>query len=206
MTKVKICGITNLKDAIDSINYGADALGFVFFSGSPRYISPKNADAIIQQLPPFTKTVGLFVNHSQEEVKLILRQSGIDIIQFHGDEDPEFCEAIDHKYIRAVRVKDKADILMASRRYSSASALLLDSYNKTTYGGTGETFLWDMIPSAKDCSKPLIIAGGLNPSNVKKLVIDYKPYAVDVSSGVEKEKGLKDGKLLQQFCMQAKSF
>jgi phosphoribosylanthranilate isomerase len=206
MTKVKICGITNLQDALSAIKYGADALGFVFFNKSPRYISPIEARDIINQLPPLIKTVGLFVNHSREDILSIVAETGIDIIQLHGDESPNFCEKLGHKYIRAIRVKSQSDIVTANEQYLSASGLLLDSYNKHIYGGTGEAFLWDMIPDKSICSKPLIIAGGLNPNNVGTLVKKYKPYAVDVSSGVEKEKGIKDADLIKQFCEQAKCF
>lgn len=189
-TRVKICGITRLEDAQSAIDAGADALGFVFYPPSPRYIKPEQAAEIVQQLPPFISTVGLFVNETAEEVDRISRLTQIDLLQFHGDETPVFCEQFNRAWIKALRVRDKDSLQQSLTEFESARAVLLDSYRPGVPGGTGETFNWDLIPV--DYSRPIILAGGLTPDNISDAVRQLQPYGVDVSGGVEASKGIKD--------------
>ena len=197
MIKVKICGITNLEDALNAQSLGADALGFVFCEDSPRYISPKDAGDIIKKLPPFVKSVGLFVNEKKEMIDDALKTSSIDLIQFHGDEDESFCKQFNLPFIKAIRVIDGINLLEYMSYFESASALLLDSYSGNARGGTGHQFNWELIPT--ETNVPLVIAGGLNPDNIKSLLEQRQPYAVDVSSGVESAKGKKDLNKMKQF-------
>lgn len=201
MVKVKICGITNLGDALVAAEFGADALGFVFFKGSPRYIPPDDARQITLRLPPFITTVGVFVDENPEEVKRILKHAAIDMAQFHGHEPPEAC-AIDRRVIKAIRIKELTD-LDALRHYR-VSAFLLDTYTPESFGGTGQIFNWEIAVDAKQFGK-IVLAGGLNPDNIEKAARVVRPYAVDVSSGVEQEKGKKDHKKLKLFIERAKS-
>ncbi|RTE67594.1 phosphoribosylanthranilate isomerase [Amphritea opalescens] len=189
-TRVKICGITRLEDALAAIEAGADALGFVFYPPSPRYVDPAVAEAIIAQLPPFVTTVALFVDDSPEQVNAILGQTGIDLLQFHGDESPAYCQQFNRPYFKAVRMSPDIDVIAECKRFASARGLLLDAYRPGVPGGTGEAFNWDRIPS--DLELPLILAGGLDQNNVAKAISQVKPYAVDVSGGVEMAKGRKD--------------
>lgn len=202
MVRVKICGITNIEDALDAVEAGADALGFVFYKNSPRYIEPQNARRIIEKIPPFTITVGVFVNEDPLEVERISRLSGIDIIQLHGDEPPQ---SIIHpeKTIKAIRIRELYD-LEPLIKYHGVSAFLLDAYTPEAYGGSGQLFNWDIALHAKELGR-IILAGGLNPDNIEKAVRWVHPYGVDVSSGVEKEKGKKDKRLMRLFIERAKS-
>lgn len=200
MVKVKICGITNLTDALSAVEAGADALGFVFYGGSPRYIAPVQAAEIIAKLPPFVLTVGVFVDERTEDVERAIRQSGIDVVQFHGHEPPEAC-GVSRKAIKAIRVKELSD-LEPLRRYRVA-AYLLDTFTPDVLGGTGRIFNWDIALDAKQFGK-IILAGGLTPENVANAVQWVHPYAVDVSSGVEAEKGRKDHDRLRLFIKRAK--
>ena len=197
MVKVKICGITNIEDAQAAVYCGAWALGFVFYKQSPRAISPWKARKIISQLPPFVTPVGVFVNQKEGAVKDIARFCGLNTLQFHGDEKPEYCRRF-HQYfvIKAFRVKE--DFNISSLSEYKVSAYLFDSHQKGVYGGSGEKFNWDII-AGKKIDKPVILSGGLNPENVRDAIKFVKPYALDVSSGVEKEPGKKDEKLLKLF-------
>lgn len=195
--RVKICGITRLEDGLAAIDSGADALGFVFYPPSPRYISPEAAAEIIRQLPPFITTVGLFVNEPAVEVDRIRNLTQIDLLQFHGDETAMFCEQFDQAWIKALRVKDRENLQQSLKEYGAARAILLDSYRPGVPGGTGETFNWDLIPS--DYSRPIILAGGLTPDNISDAVRQVQPYAVDVSGGVEVSKGIKDPAKIHAF-------
>ena len=196
MVKIKICGITNLEDALVAVEAGADALGFVFFQGSSRYISPENAAAIICRLPPFVQTVGLFVNEKPAIVNAIADQCGVDIVQLHGEESFEYCQAITRRVIKAFRVKDAASLdTMADYR---VAGWLLDAWSPVAHGGTGTTFNWDIAAHAA-ASRPIILAGGLTPENVAEAAVTVRPYAVDVSSGVESEPGKKSAGLIKQF-------
>ncbi len=196
MTRVKVCGITNLEDAWTATEAGADALGFVFVSNTPRYIEPDHAWTIIRQLPPFIITTGLFVDSDSAQIQNVATNCRLDAIQLHGNEPPELCHSLDLRVIKAFRVKgnETLDILPKFQ----VDAYLLDTYVKGKMGGTGETFDWDLACRAKRYGQ-IILAGGLNPSNVSTAISQVKPYAVDVSSGVEAEAGRKDPEKVRDF-------
>lgn len=196
MVKIKICGITNLEDALMAVEAGADALGFVFFRGSPRYISPEGAAAVICRLPPFVQTVGLFVNEELATVNSVADRCGLDIVQLHGEETPDFCHAVKRRVIKAFRVKDASTLDdMANYR---VAAPLLDAWSPAAHGGTGTTFNWEIAARAA-ASQPIILAGGLTPENIAGAIAAVRPYAVDVSSGVESTPGKKDAGLIRSF-------
>ena len=196
----KICGITRIDDALAAVAAGADAIGFVFYAKSPRAVTAAQARAIIAALPPFVTTVGLFVNASACELNETLDAVPLDLLQFHGDETPEQCEGYHRPYIKALRVKSGDDIAAACAAYASASGILLDTYVEGVPGGTGQAFDWSLIPQG--LSKPIILAGGLSVQNVAQAISQVQPYAVDVSGGVEKSKGIKDHDKIRAF-MQA---
>ncbi|MDZ3825822.1 phosphoribosylanthranilate isomerase [Pseudomonas monsensis] len=198
----KICGITRIEDALAAVEAGADAIGFVFYAKSPRAVSVQQARAIIRAMPPFVTTVGLFVNASRCELGEILDAVPLDLLQFHGDESAEACEEWRRPYIKALRVKAGDDIAAAVAAYPGASGVLLDTYVEGVPGGTGEAFDWSLIPP--DLSKPLILAGGLTPENVADAVARVRPYAVDVSGGVEASKGIKDHAKIRAFIAAAR--
>ena len=201
MVKIKICGITNIDDAMAAVDYGADALGFNFFKKSPRYIEPHKAAEIIAQLPPFIVPVAIFVNEREERIREILQSACIHGVQFHGDETPEFCQRFGNHVIKAFQVKDKESIKhMAHYR---VSAYLLDSYREGVRGGTGETFDWHLAVVAKTFGR-MILAGGLIPDNVAEAVKLVQPYGVDVAGGVEREKGIKDHAKLKKFIVEVR--
>lgn len=201
MVKVKICGITNEEDALQAVDAGADALGFVFYNLSPRCITFEAAEKIIRKLPPFVAAVGVFVNNPATFVTSAAERSGINIVQLHGDETPGFCAGLRHKVIKAFRVRDITS-LDAIRTYP-VSGYLLDAYVPGTYGGTGLTFNWETARIAKQYG-PIILAGGLNPSNVRKAVETVAPYGIDVSSGVESAPGKKDHAKVAELIRRAK--
>lgn len=203
MVKVKICGITNLDDAMAAAAFGADALGFVFFKKSPRYISPANAKKMIKKLSPFISTVGVFVNEDKNTIKKTVSQAGIDILQLHGDEPPAACRFPEHLVIKAIRVKSIDNLEIISKYKDKVSAFLLDTYTPEGFGGTGQIFNWDIAAEAKKFGR-VILAGGLTPENIEKAVRLVHPYAVDVSSGVEAEKGKKDHNKMKLFIERAK--
>lgn len=184
-----------------AVEAGADALGFVFFQGSPRFISPENAAGIIRRLPPFVQTVGLFVNEESATVNSVADQCGLDIVQLHGEESPDYCAAIRRRIIKAFRVKDAAS-LDEITKYPVA-ACLLDAWSQAAHGGTGTTFNWE-IASRAAAFHSVILAGGLTPENVAAAVATVRPYAVDVSSGVESGPGKKDAGLVSRFIRAAK--
>ncbi len=196
MVKIKICGITNLEDALAAAEVGADALGFNFYKKSPRYIEPEKAAEIIAQLPPFVMPVAIFVNEREEKVRNIQFTTGIKVLQFHGDERPEFCERFATRVIKAFQVKDKESLKHMAHYH--VSALLLDSYKDGLRGGTGVTFDWHLAVVAKTFGR-VILAGGLTPENVAEAVKLVQPYGVDVAGGVEKEKGIKDHGMIKKF-------
>jgi len=202
-TRVKICGITNLEDAEAAIGFGADALGFVFFKGSPRYITPHNAAAIIRKLPALTLTVGVFVNEDPAETERISRETGLDIIQLHGNESPGMCRST-RRVIKAIRVTSLESLDPLVHYQGLVSAFLLDTYSPGAFGGTGQIFNWDIAVEAKQFGR-IILAGGLTPDNIGDAVRMVKLYGVDVSSGVEREKGKKDYEKLKLFIRRAKS-
>ena len=201
--KVKFCGITNLEDAISASDLGADALGFVFYSKSSRFISPEKASEIIQELPPFISTVGLFVNQSKLDVEEAIKTCPLNLLQFHGDEDELFCNQFNFPYIKAISMKPDVNLLKCIDDFDSAKALLLDSYSEDTRGGSGMVFDWKSIPL--NTPKPFIVAGGLNPNNVESLLELIDLYGVDVSSGIESGKGLKDYQLMKDFILGVKN-
>ena len=198
-TKIKICGITNLRNAHEAARLGVDALGFVFFSESPRYIKPKKARAIINLLPSFVSRVGLFVNAPKQEVLSVISESRVNVLQFHGDEEEEFCNQFNLPYIKAISFKDGINLLEYCQLYASSSAILIDTYSQKMRGGTGKTFNWDLIP--KQLPLPIIIAGGLDSKNVSSLINSVNPYGVDVSGGVELDKGIKDHNMMKNFVL-----
>jgi phosphoribosylanthranilate isomerase len=201
MVKVKICGITRLKDALSAIAAGADALGFVFHSASPRHILPEQAAEIIRQLPPFIQTVGLFVDEELETVNTTADQCNLDIVQLHGIEAPSYCNSVSRRVIKAFRIKD--DSSLDSIDNYRVSSFLLDAWSPIAHGGTGTTFNWEIAARAA-ASHTIILAGGLTPVNVADAVSTVNPYAVDVSSGVESEPGIKDGVMIRAFVSAAK--
>jgi phosphoribosylanthranilate isomerase len=196
--KVKVCGITSYEDAAMVLDHGVDALGFNFFPRSPRYISPMDARKIIERLPPFTIIVGLFVNEPcQEDLVEMARVAGIQVLQLHGDESPEYCRRLwDWPLIKAVRV-GKGGIAEKLEGYP-VQAFLLDSKDDILFGGTGRSFDWNRALEVKKI-RPVILAGGLRPDNVGEAIRTVMPYAVDVCSGVESAPGKKDGKKLEEF-------
>jgi len=196
-TRVKICGITKKEDALLASNLGADAVGFVFYKDSPRYIDPINAGKIIACMHPFILRVGLFVNENPEFVNDSIIKSKINFLQFHGDESEEYCNQFNLPYIKAITMKDDINLLECCKKYKSASALLLDTFSKELRGGTGKVFDWKRIP--QNLSLPLIIAGGLNSENIISLIKTVNPFCVDVSGGVEKNKGVKDEEKMKKF-------
>ena len=196
-TRIKICGITRAEDAWAAVQAGADALGFVFYPPSPRCVEVGAAASIIRSLPPFVTTVALFVNADRETIAGVLEETGIDLIQFHGNECPDYCAEHGRPWIKAVRMKDDVDLDKLARDYADARALLLDAYRPGVPGGTGEAFDWGRIPA--ELAGRIVLAGGLTPDNVAEAVRQVRPYAVDVSGGVEAEKGIKDADKIKRF-------
>jgi phosphoribosylanthranilate isomerase len=203
-TRVKICGITRIEDALLAVKLGADAVGFVFYAPSPRNVSITLAKAIVDALPPFVSAVGLFVNETPANINNILKEVHLDILQFHGDESPQECEQFNVPYYKAIRVKEDTNLLQYAQLYKSAKALLLDTYAEKAVGGTGLVFDWKLIP--ENISKPLILAGGLTAENVGLAIEQVNPYAVDVSGGVEQSKGIKDTKKMAAFMQAVNQF
>ncbi len=202
-TRVKICGITRVQDALEAVRCGADAIGLVFYAASPRYVTVQQAQQIVAALPPFVSVVALFVNATPAEIETVISQVRIDIVQFHGDETAAECERIKLPYFKAIRVKSDTNLLQCELDFSSAKALLLDTYSEAAYGGTGHVFDWDLIPP--NMTKPVILAGGLLAENVVLAIQKVKPYAVDISGGVEISKGVKDAKKIAAFMMAVQS-
>lgn len=202
MSRTKICGITRVEDIKAVVASGADALGFVFYEPSPRNVTIEQATSLMQALPPFVTTVGLFVNASSEFVQQVLAKVPLDVLQFHGDESPEYCQQFNRPYLKAIRVKLGVDLVQCAVDYQSAQALLLDAHVAGMPGGTGKTFDWSLIPS--NLAKPIILSGGLDDENVRQAIRQVRPYAVDVSSGVELSKGIKDKAKIARFMHEVK--
>lgn len=196
-TRIKICGITRIEDGIRAAALGVDAIGLVFVARSPRFIVVEQARAVIAQLPPFVTAVGLFMDMPVQDVAKILERVPLGLLQFHGDESPEECDAHNKPYIKAVPMQSPEQALEYVGRYPNAQGYLLDSHGLGKIGGSGECFDWSAIPQG--FSKPLILAGGLTTGNVCDAVRRVRPYAVDVSSGVEESKGIKDASLMAAF-------
>lgn len=196
-TRVKICGITRVEDARAAAKAGADAIGLVFHEGSPRYVTPVRAAEIVAALPPCVTVVALFVNAPRAQVRSVLEAVPVDLLQFHGEETPADCRGFGRRYLKAIRMREDVDVAAQARRYEDAAALLLDAYVPDRHGGTGVRFDWARVP--RDLAMPLILAGGLTPENVAQAVTEVRPWAVDVSGGVEAAKGIKDETKLRAF-------
>lgn len=196
-TRIKICGITRDEDAQAAARLGAHAIGFVFYAGSARAVTPARARTIIDALPPFVVPVGLFVNADERTVRETVAMTRIQLLQFHGDESAEFCAGFGLPYLRAVRVRAETDLLQYAREFRAAQGLLLDAWVEGARGGTGSVFDWSLIP--RDLPAPVVLSGGLSPDNVEQAVRRVRPWAVDVSSGVELAKGIKDVRKMEAF-------
>jgi phosphoribosylanthranilate isomerase len=198
MVRAKICGITNLDDALLAANLGADALGFIFYAKSPRSVAPETARQIIAQLPPFVSSVGVFVNEPAAVVRELAAQLGLDWIQVHGQESPDYCRSLGRRVIRGFRIKDKSSLVELGPFRGAVQAFLLDTYKKGQVGGTGETFDWELARHAKEYGQ-IILAGGLTPENVVQAITVAQPQAVDTASGTEVAPGRKDPVKLRAF-------
>ena len=201
-TRAKICGITRVEDVHAIANAGCDAIGFVFYPPSPRHVTLEQAESLIRAVPAYVQAVGLFVNSRADEIQAILNKVPLDILQFHGDETPEQCQAIaqqgGRRWYKAIQVQPDLDVIAEIQRYqdAGASAVLLDAWHPDLKGGTGHSFDWDTFPKL---NIPLILAGGLNPDNIEQAILTTQAYAVDVSGGVESAKGIKDQQLIERF-------
>jgi phosphoribosylanthranilate isomerase len=197
MTRVKICGITRVEDALAAARSGADAIGLVFYQRSPRHVSIAQAELLARSLPPFVTVTGLFVDAEAAFVREVLANVPLDLLQFHGDEAPEYCAQFDRPCIKAIRVKAGGDLLQCASDFSNTKGLLLDAHVEGIPGGTGSRFDWALIP--KQLPLPVILSGGLDVENVAAAINQVRPYAVDVSSGVESNKGIKDAAKIAAF-------
>lgn len=196
-TRVKFCGMTRPEDARAAARLGADAIGLVFYPRSPRAVDIDRARRVVAGLPPFLSVVGLFVDAAPEQVRAVLEAVPIDLLQFHGDECPADCGGFGRPYIKALRVREGTDVAAYARSYADAAGLLVDAWQPHVPGGTGTAFDWSLIPPDLAC--PLILAGGLTPDNVAAAVERVRPYAVDVSGGIEADKGIKDAAKMAAF-------
>lgn len=201
-TRVKICGITQLDDALHASISGADAIGLVFSEKSPRNIDVSRAAQICRALPAFVTSVALFMNEDETQVRQILSEVPIDCLQFHGEEEAAYCRQFNRPYIKAIAMNGETELSQKISAYHDAKAVLLDSHSPGQTGGTGETFDWNEIP--RDLDKPIVLAGGLTVENVAEAIRIVRPYAVDVSSGVESDKGLKDAQKVTAFIDEVK--
>jgi phosphoribosylanthranilate isomerase len=200
--RIKICGLTRDQDVHNAVAEGADALGFVLYAPSSRAVTAEQAAQLIKKVPAFVTTVALFVNESAEEIQRVLSICPFDLLQFHGDESPEFCRQFNRPYMKAIRVRSADDIHRAVQQYPDTKALLLDAYVENLPGGTGQAFDWRLIPQL---SVPWVLAGGLNSKNVADAINQVKPFAVDISGGVEASKGIKDRKKIQEFISEVRN-
>lgn len=208
--RVKICGITRIEDALAAAKAGADAIGLVFYGPSPRVVTAARAAQICASLPPFVTTVALFVDAPRAEINRVLATVPVDVLQFHGNEDPHYCDSFGRPWIKAVRMKDDVDLHEYAQAYRNASGLLVDSYVPGLPGGTGEVFNWGRVP--QDLPLPVVLAGGLHPENVAAAVTQVRPWAVDVSGGVEQKNvqgrrsgGIKDASAIRAFINSVKT-
>ncbi len=197
VVRSKICGITRIEDALAAVAAGADAIGLVFYGKSPRAVGVEQAAAIVQALPPFVTTVGLFVDMPRDQLQQLLQRLPLDLLQFHGDESPADCEGHGRPYIKALRVRPGEDVAAAMAPYSGARGILLDTFVEGVPGGTGASFDWSLVP--ENAAKPIILAGGLDAGNVAAAIRQVRPYALDVSGGVEASKGIKDAGKIRAF-------
>ena len=201
-TRVKICGITREPDLDAAVSAGVDALGFVFYPPSPRFLAAERAAELLRRLPPFVTSVGLFVNPEPAFVRDVLRHAPLDLLQFQGDELPEFCAQFQHPYLKVARMRPGIDLVEFARAFASARGLLLDAYVEG-YGGAGQVFDWSLVP--KSLPLPVVLAGGLTADNVGVAIRKLRPWAVDVSSGVEQAKGIKDAAKIAAFTAAVKN-
>ena len=199
-TRVKICGFTRIEDAVYAAHNGVDAIGLVFYPFSPRHVEIEQAIRIVNALPAFTSVVALFVDEQEAKIREVLAQVPIDCIQFHGDETAEACRIYGKRYIKAISMREGIDIPALAHYYHDAAGLLLDAFHPDAKGGTGSQFNWSLIPNQLDL--PIILAGGLDETNAKLAVQTVRPYALDVSSGVEARKGIKDSHKMAAFIKQ----
>ena len=197
-TRIKICGLTREADVDAAVEAGADAVGFVFYAASPRGLTPQRAAVLVRRLPPFVTPVGLFVNAEPGDVAAACTLIPHLLLQFHGDEEPGACERHGRPFLRAARMSPGFDLLHFAARYATASALLLDAFVEG-YGGGGKVFDWSLIPPS--VPRPVVLSGGLTPANVTDGILQVRPWAVDVSSGVESAKGIKDADAIRRFCV-----
>lgn len=202
-TRVKICGITRVEDARLAVAAGADAIGLVFYAPSPRAVSMDQAREIVASVPAFVTCVGLFVDAPESEVRSVLSQVPLDLLQFHGDETPSYCAAFERPWIKALRVRPGLDLEAAAEQFSASRGLLLDAYKAGIPGGTGEVFDWQLIPD--QLPLPVILAGGLDAANIRQAIQAVQPFAVDVSGGVELSKGIKDANKILAFTREVAS-
>ncbi len=196
-TRIKMCGITRREDAACAIREGADALGFIFWPSSPRFVAPSVAGVIVRDAGPFVATVGVFVNPEALEVRSAIAESGISVLQFHGEEEPDFCAQFGLPFLKAFKVGQGGDLLKSAERYRGAAGWLFDAFDPRLVGGTGEAFDWSLIP--EKLSRPLVLSGGLHAGNVGEAIRRVRPFAVDVSSGVEAGKAIKDAAKIAAF-------
>ena len=201
-TRIKFCGMTNLQDIERAIDLGVDALGFVFISESSRYVTLEKAQKIIESVPPFVIKVGLFMNAESAAVTEIINSVRLDLLQFHGDEDEKFCKQFQIPYLKAIPMRSVSSVSEYCENFPSATGFVLDSHATGQMGGSGEAFAWSKIP--KNHAKPVILAGGLTPENVAEAIRVVRPYAVDVSSGIEASKGIKDPAKMEHFIKEVK--
>ena len=202
-TRVKICGMTRPEHARAAAGAGADAVGLVFYEPSPRYVTRARAREVCAALPPLVSIVGVFVNPEPHDIEAVVEDLPVDLLQFHGDEPPELCAGAGRPYVKAVRVRTRDDIVEAADRYSDARALLLDARHDTLWGGTGSRFDWNVVPD--DVGRPVVLAGGLTPENVAGAIRLVRPFAVDVSGGVESAPGEKDVQSMERFMKEVAS-
>ena len=196
-TRVKICGITRVEDALAAVACGCDAIGLVFYDKSPRNVSLAQAASIVAALPAFISAVGLFVDASADQVNATLTTVRLDLLQFHGEESADYCRQFHMPYMKAIRVRPGTNLIQCATDYADAKALLVDTYSEGVAGGTGQIFDWSLIPA--NLTIPVVLAGGLNAGNVGDAIRRVRPYAVDVSGGVEREKGIKDADKIAAF-------
>lgn len=196
-TRVKICGITRAQDAEAAAGHGADAIGLVFYRPSPRCVTLERARQIVAATPAFVSTVAVFVNPSRNEVETVIHECGVTLLQFHGDEPPDFCAGFSRPYIKAARIRPDLDLLKYLSPHAAARAWMLDAFHEDLWGGTGGAFDWSLVP--RSAAKPVILSGGLTADNVAEAVRRVGPYAVDVSTGVEGSKGIKDAAKIAAF-------
>ncbi len=196
-TRIKICGFTQKEDAVFAAQLGVDAIGLVFYSASPRHVSIGQAVEIVSAMPAFVSVVALFVNEHESNIRDVLANVRVDCLQFHGDESPEACRRYNKRYIKAIRMREDTDINDLSKHYCDADGLLLDAYHPGVQGGTGSCFDWGLVPTQQQL--PIILAGGLDVDNAQTAIEQVRPFALDVSSGVEISKGLKDKDKMKAF-------